>query len=79
MSLSKTLDLLLSTELLLIQPRKKKSIIACFQILLKTTILYCDFVYANVLSYEVNIVKLTQEDPYQLVNLTEKLLTWMIL
>ena len=34
----------------------KKSLIACFQILLKTTILYCDFVHANVLSYEINIV-----------------------
>ena len=26
------------------------------QILLITTISYCDFVYANVLSYEINIV-----------------------
>ena len=33
-----------------------KSTIACFQILLNTTISYCDFVYANVLSYEINIV-----------------------
>ena len=31
--------------------------IACFQILLITTISYCDFVYANVSSYEINIVK----------------------
>ena len=35
---------------------KLSSMIACFQILLITTISYCDFVYANVLSYEINIV-----------------------
>ena len=29
---------------------------ASFQILLETTISYCDFVYANVLSYEIIIV-----------------------
>ena len=33
-----------------------KNMIVCFQILLITTISYCDFVYANVLSYEINIV-----------------------
>ena len=47
---------LLSTQNICSGDDLKKHIIACFQILLKTTILYCDFVYANVLSYEINIV-----------------------